>query len=135
MKVNIFIEKDKYDDFYLWMSRLMKGIVTTPNFFIGYEIGGITNPLQISLFTREYEVLQDSLSILERLESEVGFDVVDYTPLSNEWQIQAISESLRNAKRHDIESQVVYAALLATDKIGGITPAEAMIIAEKELIG
>ena len=45
-----------------------------------------------------------------------------------------IKEGLRKARREDMELELVYSALVAMKEMPGLTPGEAIIVAEKTVL-
>jgi hypothetical protein len=135
MKVNIYIEKSDFDAFFVWINRLNHGILTSTPIKYSTEASSIKKPLQISLEPNMYALIVDAETDLKSLQTEYGEVNISFEPLSKSWELRTIKDILRNSKRYDMDPNVVYTALYTMAQVPGISPAEAMIIAEREWIG
>lgn len=134
LKVNIYIEKNDFDAFFKWVNRLHAGILVEKAVEYSTEMHGFEQPLVISLDPRTYHLLQDAESDAEEIKEIFGDFVTEYEPLSRSWEMRSLKDVLRNAKRYDLEIDVIYTALITIAEVPGLTPSEAMIIAEREWI-
>jgi hypothetical protein len=135
MKVNIYIEKSDFDTFFVWVNRLNHGILTTTPVKYSTDANQIKSPLQLSLEPNMYSLIVDAETDLKSLQKEYGDVNIEFEPLSKSWELRTIKDILRNSKRYDMEPNVVYTALYTMTQVPGLSPAEAMIIAEREWIG
>lgn len=134
LKVNIYIEKDEFDKFFQWINRLNNGILTTPTISYSADSSKFNQPLQLSIEPQMYHLMKDAEKDLDHLKNEYGEMNVSFEPLSLSWELRVLSDVLRNARRYDLEADLAYTALFTMAEVPGITPSEAMIIAERELI-
>ena len=135
MKVNIYIEKIDFDAFFVWVNRLNHGILSTPPVKYQNSPEGLKSPLQLSLEPGMYTLVMDALSDLETLGEKYGEVELSFEPLSHSWELRTIKDVVRNSGRYDIAANVIYTALITMSQIPGLSPAEAMIIAEREWVG
>lgn len=135
MKVKIYIEKEDFENFFLWVNRLRQGILSSPTVNYSTVEKGIKNPLQLSLDAEMYNLVQDALADIETIGDNYGDMELDFQPLSRSWELRTIGDIVRSSTRYDMASNVIYTALCAISQIPGLSPAEAMIIAEREWVG
>ena len=132
MKVTLYIEKQNFDSFFVWMNRLNQGVLQPPPIGYSHLQEVIRDPLQVSLNPDEYNLIQDAEKNLEAIKMTWGNLDVLYRPESLENDKIAIADILRNASRYDLEADVVKTAIEMGMQIPGITPLEALIISERE---
>jgi hypothetical protein len=135
MKVNIYIEKPDFDAFFVWVNRLNQGILSTPPVGHWTSSEGLKAPLQLSIDSGMYTLIADALHDLETIGKKYGEVELDFEPLSRSWELRTIKDVVRNSGRYDISANVIYTALITMSQIPGLSPAEAMIIAEREWVG
>jgi hypothetical protein len=82
-----------------------------------------------------YTLIADALKDLETIGEKYGELELDFEPLSTSWELRTIKDVVRSSGRYDMEANVIYTALSTIAQIPGLSPAEAMIIAEREWIG
>lgn len=131
MKVSIYIEKREFNTFFVWVNRINQGIISKCPTQYSESSHGFHEPVQILLTADEYAVIQDIEEDIKSLETELGGELV-YTPEPLENDKIVINNILKNAQRHDVEADLVNTALELVGYIPGITPLEALIIAERE---
>lgn len=134
LKVTIYIEKEDFDTFFQWINRLNHGILTTNTIKYSTQPEGFTSPLQLSLEPGMYHLMTDAETDLHSLKELYGDIDINFDPMSQSWEMRAIKDILRNARRYDLESEVAYTALITMMEVPSLTPSEAMIIAEREWI-
>jgi len=134
LKVTIYIERAEFDPFFIWINRLNNGLLTSKPIAYSTASEGFREPLQLSLEPNMYYLITDAESNLQTLEDTYGKIGIDFEPISQSWELRTINDILRNSRRYDLEAQLVYTALYTLADVPGITPAEAMIIAEREWI-
>ena len=134
IKVVIYIEKDEFDLFFQWVNRLNTGTLCSPLARYSTESESFRSPLQLTIEPEMYNLIQDAERDLVTLCETVGPMEVTYEPLSRSWELRTIRDVLRNSRRYDLEVNIVYTALYTQAEVPGLTPAEAMIIAEREWI-
>ena len=135
MKVTIYIEKKDFDSFFRWVKQLELGILSTPPVTFSHNQDDIKDPLKVSLDTNVYYLITDAQEDLKNINTSVGPFSISYEPDTEESHLQRIKESLRKAKREDLEIELVYSALAVMKDLPDITPSEAIIIAERNLLG
>jgi hypothetical protein len=135
MKVNIYIEKNDFDTFFIWVNRLNHGILSTPPVKYHNKPDGLKSALQLSIEPEMYTLIADALKDLETIGERYGEVELDFEPLSTSWELRTIKDVVRSSGRYDMEANVIYTALSTIAQIPGLSPAEAMIIAEREWIG
>lgn len=134
MKINIYIEKDEFDEFFIWVNRLNHGVLTSKHIEYKTSKDGLKDPLHLSIESDMYILIADAENDLKKIDDEYGDFDLSYDSLSETWELRTIKNIAKNARRHDVEDNVICTALYTMSKIEGITPAEAMIIAEREWI-
>ncbi len=134
MKVILYIEKEDFDIFFQWVNRLNVGVLASPPTRYSVENDGFRSPLQLSVEPEMFILIQDAERDLDVLYETMGGMDITYEPLSKSWELRTIRDVLRNSRRYDLEADVVYTALYTQAQVPGITPAESMIIAEREWI-
>jgi hypothetical protein len=132
MKVDLYIEKKDFDQFFTWMNRIALGIYSTPRVKFSHRIDDIQDPLRVSLDTREYTLIRDVKRDIDKIQKTYGPMDLDFSPISTHSHLLIIGDVLREADRQDRSSEVVYTALQLMQQIPGVTPTEAMTIAERE---
>jgi len=135
MKVTVYISKKDFDAFFRWVKQLELGILSSPPVKFSHQENDIQDPLRVSLDTHVYYLINDAQEDLKQIDSSVGPFSIDYEPDTEEYHLQVIKEGLRKAKREDLELELVYSALAVMRDLPNITPSEAIIIAEKTLLG
>jgi len=135
MKVELYIEKDRFDTFFRWINRISLGIYSTPPVRFSHRIEDITDPLKVSLDSREYTLIKDMESDIKEIQKTHGPFEIDFTPENTATHLLAIHDVLREAERKDLLTEVVYSALQIALQMPDITPTEAMVIAEHEWLG
>lgn len=131
MKVSLYIEKRDFDTFFIWTNRLSSGVLSTCPVVYDNNPDRFETPLQLLLEANEYAMLRDAEQDMKDLRDKVGGDFIFYPePLENDKIL--MNGILRNAQRYDLEVDLVNTALELTTYIPGITPLEALIIAERE---
>ena len=135
MKVTVYISKKDFDAFFRWIKQLELGILSSPPVNFSHLENDIQDPLKVSLDTHVYYLITDAQEDLKQIDSSIGPFSIDYEPDSEEYHLQVIKEGLRKAKREDLELELVYSALAIMRDLPNITPSEAIIIAEKTLLG
>jgi hypothetical protein len=135
MKVELYIEKDRFDTFFRWINRISLGIYSTPPVRFSHRIEDIKDPLKVSLDSREYTLIKDMESDIKEIQKTHGPFEIDFTPENTATHLLAIHDVLREAERKDLVTEVVYSALQIALQMPDITPTEAMVIAEHEWLG
>jgi len=133
MKVFLYVEKEEFDSFYIWFRRISSGILESQPVPVSHSPDEFLSPLRISLDVDEYYLITDIQEDLKSLSESCGFLSLKYEPDTQEFHLQRIKESLRSATRIDKTNELVYSALLVMQSVPGITPSEAMVIAEKSI--
>jgi hypothetical protein len=132
MKVSLYISKKDFDQFFVWMNRLQKGIIQPAPVKYSHVKDDIEDPLHLSFPANEYALIQDTESNIEEIKRTWGNLDILYHPESLENQKILMGDILRNASRHDSLVDLVSSSIELAMHIPGITPLEAMIIAERE---
>lgn len=132
MKVSLYIEKTDFDAFFVWTNRLNKGIIAPPAVKYSHKKDDIEDPIHLSLFMDEYALIQDTEKNIEDIQKTWGDIDILYYPESLENDKILMGDMLRNATRHDALVDLVASSIELAMFIPGITPLEAMIIAERE---
>lgn len=135
MKVELYIEKDRFDTFFRWINRISLGIYSTPPVRFSHRMEDITDPLKVSLDSREYTLIKDIQHDIEEIQKSHGPFEIDFSPDNTATHLLAIHDVLREAERKDLVTEVVYSALQIALQMPDITPTEAMVIAEHEWLG
>jgi hypothetical protein len=135
MKVELYIEKDRFDTFFRWINRISLGIYSTPPVKFSHRIEDIKDPLKVSLDSREYTLIKDIESDIKEIQKTHGPFEIDFSPDNTATHLLAIHDVLREAERKDLITEVVYSALQIALQMPDITPTEAMVIAEHEWLG
>jgi len=132
MKVSLYISKKDFDQFFVWVNRLQKGIILPAPVEYSHSKEDIEDPLHLSFPANEYALIQDTESNIEEIKRTWGNLDILYHPESLENQKILMGDMLRNASRHDSLVDLVSSSIELAMHIPGITPLEAMIIAERE---
>lgn len=135
MKVELYIEKDRFDTFFRWINRISLGIYSTPPVKFSHRIEDIKDPLKVSLDSREYTLIKDIEKDIKEIQKTHGPFEIDFSPENTATHLLAIHDVLREAERKDLVTEVVYSALQIALQMPDITPTEAMVIAEHEWLG
>jgi len=133
MKASIYIEKRDFDTFVVWINRLNQGVLTSCP--VRYETlaEGFSNPVHLLLDADEYAMLRDAERDLAKLQQCLGGEL-HFTPEPLETEKILMAGILRNAQRYDAEVDLVNAALEISMRLPGITPLEALVIAERDWV-
>jgi hypothetical protein len=134
MKASLYIEKPDFDTFFVWVNRLSQGVLSTCPVKYSQSSEGIADPVHLLLDANEYAMLRDAQEDIEDLRQKLGDNEIIFYPEPLENEKILIGSILRNAQRHDLEVDLVNTALELSTRIPGITPLEAMVIAEREWI-
>jgi hypothetical protein len=134
MQATIFLEKNNFDKFLVWLNRLDQGIIIPCPIQYQTRIEGLTDPMQVLMDGDEYAMVQDAEQDITNLKVKMGITDVHYTPEPYDADKLLMSGILKNAERWDLAVDVVSAAIEIAQQVKGITPLEAMIIAEREVI-
>jgi hypothetical protein len=132
MKVTIYIEKNDFDDFFKWMNRIKLGLFSTPKVNFSHRQEVIADPLRITLDEREYTLIKDVEKDIKDIQSAYGPIEIDFSPESTVNHLLVIRDVLRESERNDVAAEVVFTAIQAAQQVPGISPTEAMVIAERE---
>jgi len=132
MKVNLYIEKRDFDNFFIWLNRLSQGVISTPLTKYSHRKEDIEDPLHVSLSQDEYSIIQNNERNVEVINKSWGSMEVVYQPNFPDGDKIMMADILRNASRYDLGVQVVNTAIELAAQIPGITPLEALIISERE---
>jgi hypothetical protein len=132
MKVSLYIEKRDFDGFFIWMNRLNQGVLSSSPVKYSHIKEDIEDPIHLSLFMDEYALIQDTEKNLEDIQKTWGNLDILYYPESLENDKILMGDMLRNATRHDTLVDLVSSSIELAMYMPGITPLEAMIIAERE---
>lgn len=135
MKVSIYIKKSNFDNFYRWIHQLNLGILSTPPVEFSHIQNEIEDPLRVTLDSREYYLITDAKEDLEEIEKIYGPMALNYEPENDQVHLQRIKEAMRNAAREDLTLELVYMSLAIMKDLPDITVSEAIIIAERNLLG
>jgi hypothetical protein len=135
MKVIVYIEKNDFDEFFKWMNRISLGIYSSATVNFSHREEDIQDPLKVSLGSREYTLIKDIQQDIEDIQKTHGPLEIDFSPESTSSHLLIIQDVIREAERRDLLTEVVYAALQVALQLPGITPAEAIVIAEHEWLG
>jgi hypothetical protein len=135
MKVELYIEKDRFDTFFRWINRISLGIYSSPPVRFSHRIEDIKDPLKVSLDSREYTLIKDIESDIKEIQRTHGPFEIDFSPENTATHLLAIHDVIREAERKDLVTEVVYSALQIALQMPDITPTEAMVIAEHEWLG
>lgn len=135
MKITVYIEKDSFDEFFKWMNRISLGIYSTPPVKFSHRLDGFQDPLRVSLDSREYTLIKDVEQDIEDIQKSYGPMEIDFSPVSTQSHLLIIQDVLREASRMDVLNEIVFTALQVASQLPGITPTEAIVIAENEWLG
>lgn len=135
MKVILYIEKNDFDEFFKWMNRISLGIYSSATVNFSHKEEDIQDPLKVSLDSREYTLIKDIQQDIEDIQKTHGPIEIDFSPESTASHLLIIQDVIREAERRDLLTEVVYSALQVASQLPGITPAEAIVIAEQEWLG
>jgi len=133
MKVLVYIEKRDFDDFFKWLNQISIGNFLTPIVPFSHAADNFQEPLKIYLSSREYSAIKDVDKDIQEVQEVYGNITTELQSESSESHLLVIQDILREADRLSVTSKLVYAALQAMSDIPGLTPDEAMIIAERDL--
>ena len=132
MKVSLYISKNDFDEFFIWLNRLNQGITVPCPVKYFYEKNDVESPLHLSLLPDEYCLITDTEKNIEDIQNTWGNLDILYYPESLENQKVVMGSILRNAARYDGLVDLVSASIELAMHMPGITPLEAVIIAERE---
>ena len=135
MKVSIYIKKSNFDNFYRWIQQLNLGMLSTPTVEFSHIQNEIEDPLRVTLDSREYYLITDAKEDLKEIEKIYGPMAINYEPGNDKVHLQRIKEAMRNADREDLTLELVYMSLAIMKDLPDITVSEAIIIAERNLLG
>jgi hypothetical protein len=134
MKVTIFLEKKNFDNFLVWLNRLDQGIIIQCPVKYQYQIDGLKDPMQVLMDADEYAMMQDAEEDIANLKEKMGITDTQFVPEPYDADKLLISGIIKNAERWDLAIDVITAAIEIAQEVKGITPLEALIIAEREVI-
>lgn len=134
MKITLYIEKRDFDNFFVWLNRLGHEVLQPSPASFSHKKEDIQDPLQVSLNPDEYNLIQDAESNIEVIKNTWGNLDILYETKSLENQKIMMGDIIRNASRYDLTVDVVNTAIELAMQIPGITPLEALIIAERDWI-
>ena len=134
MKATIFLEKKNFDKFLTWMNRLDQGIIIRCPVNYQYQIDGLKDPMQVLIEGDEYAMMQDAEDDINELKDKIGISETNFIPEPYDADKLLMSGIIKNAARWDLMVDVIYTAIEIAQEVKGITPLEAMIIAEREVI-
>ncbi len=134
MKVSLYIEKPNFDTFFVWVNRLSQGVLSSCPVKYSHSKEDFENPIHLLLEANEYAAIRDAVDDMNRLRDEMGGGDLVFYPEPLESEKILMQGILRNAQRYDLDVDVVYTALEVSKHIPGITPLEALVIAEREWV-
>jgi hypothetical protein len=132
MKINLYINKEDFDPFFIWMNRLSQGIIDVCPITYSHIKEDIKDPLNVSLTADKYALIHDVEKNIEVIQNSFGNLDILYEPQSLELDKILIGDILKNATRHDLAVNVINTAVELAMLMPDITPLEAMIISERE---
>jgi hypothetical protein len=135
MKVSIFIEKDQFQDFFKWVNQINIGIIASTDIVYSHSSDNFEQPLQLFLEPEAYNLIEDARMDLAEMEKAYGKFDLEFEPLTHTWETRVIRDVVRNSSRHNKQTETIHAALQIISEMPGITPGEAMIIAERQVFG
>jgi hypothetical protein len=131
MKVTIYINQKDFDTFFKWVKELELGNLSTPPVKFSNNINDVDDPLRVSLDSNTYFIIKDAQDDLEEIVTLTGPFKIQYEHDTKELHLQRIKEGLRNAKRQNLENELIYTAFGVIKDLPSITIEEAVVIAEK----
>lgn len=132
MKAIIYIEKRDFDGFFTWLNRLKQGTLEPAPISYSLSTEDIESPLQVLLNPDEFAIIQDAEKNIEDIKKSYGNLSILYRPESLLQDKIMMGDVLRNAIRHDCLVEVYNTAVELAMAIPGLTPLDALIIAERE---
>jgi hypothetical protein len=132
MNVLVYIEKRDFNDFFKWLNQISIGNFLTPIVPFSHEPTEFKEPLKIYLSAREYSAINDVNKDIHEVQKIYGNITTQFVPEFREQHLLIIQDILREADRLCIMPKLVYIALQAMAEIPGLTPEEAMVIAERD---
>jgi len=132
MKINLYIDKQDFDPFFIWMNRISQGIIESCPIMYSHIKEDIKDPLNVSLTADKYALIHDAEKNIEDIQNSFGSLDILYEPQSLDKAKIMIGDIIRNSLRHDLAVQVMNTAVEIAMAMPGITPVEAFIISERE---
>jgi hypothetical protein len=132
MKVNIYIEQKDFDKFFVWLNHIKQGAIESAPVDIQTTNENIKDPLMISLNPDEYYLIKDTESNIDNIRNIWGNLDVFYNTQPLEVDKIMINDIIKNAERWEVTADLITTALEIAMALPGITPLEAMIIAERQ---
>jgi len=134
MKTSLYLEKDDFEEFLVWVNRLGQGVLSTCPVKYYYQHEKLKQPIQLLLESDEYAMMRDTERDLEELQKKAGNIDLIFKPMPTESDKILVQGILQNANRWDIAADIVVAAIEIGQELTDITPLEALIIAEREIM-
>ena len=134
MKAIVYIEKRDFDGFFTWLNRLKQGTLEPSPVSYSLSTDEIERPLQVLLNPDEFAIIQDAERNIEDIKKSYGNLSILYRPESLVQDKIMMGDVLRNAIRHDCLVEIYNTSIELAMAIPGLTPLDALIIAEREWI-
>jgi len=134
MKVIIYIEKKDFDSFFTWLNRLKQGNLEPSPISYSLSTDDIKSPLQVLLNPDEFTIIQDAEKNMEDIKNSYGDLNIFYQPESLDNDKIMMGDIIRNGIRHDCLVNLYNTAIELAMSIPGLTPLDALVIAERECI-
>lgn len=134
MKIIVYIEKTNFDKFFTWLNRLKQGNIEPSPISYYMSQDELERPLQVLLSPEEYSIIQDTENTIEDIKKEHGNLNILYSPESLDKDKIIIGDIIRNASRYDLQVDVINTAVELAMAMPGLTPLDALLIAERELV-
>ena len=132
MKVNVYVNYTDFDKFFVWLNHLKQGVIEESPVKVFTQKEDIKDPLMISLNPDEYYLIKDTESNIEEIRNAWGNLDILYKTESLEVQKIMMNDIIRNAERWEVGVDLINTALELAMAIPGISPLEALIIAERQ---
>ena len=132
MKINLYIEKNDFDNFFIWLNRLKMGVLEPCPIEYHLQQNVLERPLQVLLNPDEFAIIQDAERNMEDIKNTWGDLDVLYKPQSLDKDKIMIGDIIRNATRYDLQVEIMNTAVELAMAIPGLTPLDAFLIAERE---
>lgn len=114
------------------MNRLKQGTLEPAPISYSLSTDDVERPLQILLNPDEFAIIQDAEKNIEDIKKSYGNLSILYSPESLLHEKIMMGDVLRNAIRHDCLVEVYNTAVELAMSIPGLSPLDALIIAERE---
>lgn len=134
MKTNVYVEECDFENFIKWFKRIQIGEYLISPVFFSTNKKRIKKPVNLTLEVDEYNLIKLVYTKLSNLNGVFGkIDIIHNINHKNN-QLIGVQEIIQRGEIHNKLTELINYALETASQIPGITPLEALSIAENIIL-